>query len=249
VGIGRSSYAYKSIRPDATLLRHRLRELAASRPRWGYRRLHILLRREGWTMNRKRTYRIYREEQLELRTKRRRKRVSESRLPARVPEAHNELWSIDFMADRLGSGEKFRTFDAIDGATRQCVGIAVERSFPSRLVTAYLDRWISEHGKPSGILLDNGTEFTANVFDAWAYERQIALHFITPGRPTENSFIESFNGKLRDECLNTNWFETIDQAREEIESWRTDYNEARPHSSLGAIPPAQYVAEMASWRA
>ena len=211
--------------------------------------MHVLLRREGWTVNRKRVYRLYREEQLELRTKRRGKRVSESRLPARIPDQANELWSIDFMADRLGSGEKFRTFNAIDGATRTCVGIGVERAFPSQLVTEYLDRWIAEHGKPAAILLDNGTEFTANVFDAWAYDRKIALHFITPGRPTENGFIESFNGKLRDECLNTSWFETLEEARAGVESWRTDYNETRPHSSLGNVPPARYAAEMASWRA
>jgi putative transposase len=152
------------------------------------------------------------------------------------------------MADRLGNGERFRTLNAIDGATRECVGVAVERSFPSHRVTDYLDRWIARRGKPAAIQLDNGTEFTANVFDAWAYERGIALHFITPGRPTENSFIESFNGKLRDECLNASWFDTIDQARSEIEDWRTDYNEARPHSSLGDVPPAQYVANLIEWR-
>lgn len=153
------------------------------------------------------------------------------------------------MADRLATGEKIRTFNAIDGASRQCVGIAVERSFPSRLVTAYLDQWIEARGKPCGIRMDNGTEFTANVFDAWAYERGITLHFITPGRPTENGVIESFNGKLRDECLNTSWFETLDQARTEVESWRTDYNETRPHSSLGYVPPAQYVANLIEWSA
>lgn len=199
-------------------------------------------------MNRKRIYRLYREEELMIRTKRRRKHVSESRLPAPAPERPNELWSIDFMADRLGTGERFRTLNAIDGASRQCVGIAVERSFPAVRVTEYLDRWIAEYGKPEAIQLDNGTEFTANVFDAWAFERGIALHFITPGRPTENSFIESFNGRLRDELLNASWFGTLGQARREVESWRTDYNETRPHSSLGDLPPAQYVANLIEWR-
>jgi putative transposase len=199
-------------------------------------------------VNRKRVYRLYREEELMIRTKRRRKHVSESRTPAPVPERPNELWSIDFMADRLGTGEKFRAFNAIDGASRQCVGIAVEKAFPSSRVTAYLDAWIAEHGKPSAIQLDNGTEFTANVFDAWAYERGIALHFITPGRPTENGFIESFNGKLRDELLNASWFVSLEEARAAVESWRTDYNETRPHSSLGNVPPAQYVANLIEWR-
>jgi putative transposase len=174
--------------------------------------------------------------------------VSESRLPVPVPERPNELWSIAFMADRLGTGEQFRTFNAIDSASRRCVGIAVEKTFPSEVVTTYLDRWIAEYGKPDAIQLDNGTEFTANAFDAWAYEREIALHFITPGKPTENSFIESFNGRLRDELLNASWFDTLDQARREVETWRTDYNETRPHSSLGNVPPAQYVANLIEWR-
>ena len=156
---------------------------------------------------------------------------------------------MDFMADRLANGAKFRTLNVLDVSTRECVGIAIERSFPSERVTAFLDMRIAEHGKPSGIQVDNGTEFTSNHFDAWAYERGIAVHFITPGRPVENAVIESFNGKLRDECLNTNWFETLDEARALIASWRTDYNEERPHSALGNIPPAQYVANLIEWAA
>ena len=200
-------------------------------------------------MNAKRVLRLYRLEDLQIRTKRRKKRASQSRLPLPVPQGPNELWTMDFMADRLANGAKFRTLNVLDVSTRECVGIAIERSFPSERVTAFLDMRIAEHGKPSGIQVDNGTEFTSNHFDAWAYERGIAVHFITPGRPVENAVIESFNGKLRDECLNTNWFETLDEARALIASWRTDYNEERPHSALGNIPPAQYVANLIEWAA
>jgi putative transposase len=225
----------------------RLRELALARPRFGYRRLTVLLRREGWKVNAKRVLRLYRLEALQVRTKRRKKRASESRLPLPIPQRPNELWTMDFMADRLATGERFRTLNVLDITSRECVGIAAARSFPSDRVTDCLDTWIGEHGKPAGIQVDNGTEFTSNHFDAWAYGRGIAVHFITPGRPTENGVIESFNGKLRDECLNANWFDTLDDARGLIESWRTDYNEQRPHSALGNIPPAQYVANLMEW--
>lgn len=243
----RGSHRYRSLRSGQEALRLRLRELALARPRWGYRRLHILLRREGWEVNHKRVLRLYREEELMLRTRRRKKRVSESRLPAATPEKKNELWSIDFMADRLSDGAKYRVLTSIDCASRRCVGLGVERSFPSEEVTVYLDRFIERFGKPQGIQLDNGTEFTANAFDAWAHARGIALHFITPGKPTENGMIESFNGKLRAECLSASWFESLDQARSEIESWRTDYNEQRPHSSLGGRTPAVAAANLMYW--
>jgi len=198
-------------------------------------------------VNAKRILRLYRLEELQIRTKRRKKRASEARLPLPIPQRRNELWTMDFMADRLSNGTRFRTFNALDVSTRKCVGISVARSFSAERVTGLIDEWISEHGKPSGIQVDNGTEFTSNHFDAWAYERGISIHFITPGRPVENAIIESFNGKLRDECLNTNWFDTLEQAGTEIETWRTDYNEQRPHSALGNIPPAQYVANLIEW--
>ncbi len=228
-------------------MRLRLRELALARPRFGYQRLTVLLKREGWKVNHKRILRLYREEGLGLRTKRRKKRASESRIPAPIPVKHNELWAMDFVYDRLGAGESFRTLNVIDISSRMSIGIAVERSFASLKVTEYLDRWIVVHGRPGGIQVDNGTEFTANHFDAWAYRRTIPVHFITPGRPTENGMIESFNGKLRDECLNASWFTSLDHAREVIENWRTDYNEQRPHSSLGNVPPAEYVANLMEW--
>ena len=249
VGIERSSHRYRSVRREAEAFVRRMRELALARPRYGYRRLYVLLRREGWKVNHKRVYRLYRAEDLSIRTRRRRKRVSEARLRPVAATRRNELWSLDFMADRLTDASKFRTLNAIDHATRTSPGIAVERGFTAKAVTGHLDRWIRQHGKPWGIVVDNGTEFTANDFDAWAHERGIAIHFITPGRPVENGLIESFNGKLRDECLNACWFESLEQAKEQIESWRRDYNEKRPHSSLGNIAPAQYAANLVRWAA
>ena len=245
----RSTYHYRSVKPSQEALRRRLRELALARPRYGYRRLTVLLRREGWKVNHKRVLRLYREEELLIRTKRRKKRASEARLPVPIPAEPHELWTLDFMSDRLADGSKFRTLNGVDVTSRTCVGIAVEGSFSADLVTDYLDGWIEDHGKPAGIQVDNGTEFTSNAFDAWAYARGIQVHFITPGRPVENAVIESFNGKLRDECLNASWFESLEQARGEIESWRTDYNEQRPHSSLGDLAPAEYVANLMQWAA
>jgi putative transposase len=245
----RSSHRYESRKPPQQALRRRLRELALARPRFGYRRLTVLLRREGWKVNHKRVLRLYRLEVLQIPTRRRRKQASESRLPLPIPQGPNELWTMDFMADRLATGERFRTLNVVDVSSRTCIGIAAERSFPSERVTELLDAWIGAHGKPEGIQVDNGTEFTSNRFDAWAYERGIAVHFITPGRPVENAVIESFNGNLRDECLNVSWFETLEEAQALIESWRRDYNEQRPHSSLGNVPPAQYVANLMEWAA
>ena len=207
----------------------------------------ILLKREGWHVNHKRVHRLYCEEGLQIRTRRRKKRASESRLPLPIPQNRGDVWTMDFMADRFSDGSPYRVLNVVDMCTRECIGIAADRSFPTTRVTAYLDLWIAEHGVPRSIQVDNGTEFTANEFDAWAYAHKIDVHFITPGRPVENAIIESFNGKLRDECLNANWFESLEDARPQLEHWRTDYNETRPHSSLGGIPPAQYVANLIEW--
>jgi len=153
------------------------------------------------------------------------------------------------MADRLSEGRKFRVLNVIDNYTRECVGSVAEFSFPAERVTAYLDQWMRERDQPRALVVDNGTEFTSNVFDAWAYARGIEMNFITPGRPVENALIESFNGKLRDECLNANWFDTREAAREVIKDWKTDYNEERPHTALGNLAPAQYVANLLEWGA
>jgi putative transposase len=240
--LDRSTKRYVGTKVDCPALKRRLCELAFARPRYGFRRLHILLLREGYTINKKRTYRLYRESGLLMRTKRRKKRASHLRTVPPAATRRNERWSMDFVADTLSDGRKFRLFTLIDTFTRECLAIDVGWSMTSPVVSQILDRVIAKRGKPAIITLDNGTEFTSNHFDEWAYRTKVALDFIQPGRPMENGHIESFNGRLRDECLNANWFESLDEARQVVEDWRVDYNEVRPHSSLGQLPPATYAA-------
>ncbi len=237
-------FYYQSRKKDDRALRMRLKELAYSRPRYGYRRLTVLLHREGWPVNHKRVYRIYGEEGLLVRTKRRKKRAAQRRLkplPATEPGEH---WSSDFVSDQLADGRRFRVLTAIDQVSRECVCLEVAQRLPADAVTKALDQAMETYGQPMIITSDNGTEFTSNVFDQWAYRRGIQLDFVAPGRPMDNGFIESFNGKLRDECLNMHWFESLSEARAIIEQWRVEYNEMRPHSSLGNRAPAAYVAEL-----
>lgn len=222
----------------------RLKELAFARPRYGYERLTILLKREGWHVNHKRVYRIYKEEGLMVRTKRRRKRAAQTRLTPSPATKRGERWSMDFMSDQLADSRRLRIFTVIDQFSRECLAIEVGQSMPSEVVTDVLDRAISLYGKPETITLDNGTEFTSNHFDCWAYKNGIQLDFITPGCPVENGLIESFNGRLRDECLNMHWFQSMVEAQQLIEQWRQEYNESRPHSSLGNLAPAEYVAQL-----
>jgi len=247
LGIWRSSYRYRGRKSLQEELRMRLRDLALARPRYGYRRLHVLLRREGWLVNHKRVHRLYQALELGLRTKRRKKRTAETRVPLPTAARPNEHWSMDFMADRLADGRAYRLLNVIDDYTRECIGIVVDQSLTAKRVTELLDRLVAERGKPLGIRIDNGTEFTSNHFDAWAYGQGIALNFIRPGRPVENGLVESFNGRLRDECLNASWFPTLGEARAGIEAWRIEYNEQRPHSSLGNLAPAEYVAQLLTW--
>jgi putative transposase len=244
VMLHRSMYRYAGHGRDDRALRLRLKELAYARPRYGYRRLTILLQREGWAVNHKRVHRIYREEGLMVRTKRRKKRAAEWRVKPLPATRVGERWSIDFVSDQLADGRWFRVLTAVDQFSRECVCIEVGQSLISRAVTEALDGAMGRHGQPETITLDNGTEFSSNHFDRWAYQRGIQLDFITPGRPVENNLIESFNGKLRDECLNMHWFESLTEARMEIEAWRQEYNETRPHSSLGNRAPVRYIAEL-----
>jgi putative transposase len=227
-------------------LRLRLKELAYARPRYGYRRLTTLLQREGWLVNHKRVHRIYREEELMVRTKRRKRRTAEVRVKLLPATQVGERWSIDFVSDQLANGRRFRILTAVDHVSRECVCLMAAQSIPSQAVTEALDEAMDIYGQPEAITMDNGTEFACNHFDQWAYRRGIQLDFITPGRPVENGIIESFNGKLRDECLNVHWFESLADARAEIEAWRQEYNQMRPHSSLGNRAPAQYIAELLS---
>jgi putative transposase len=246
IGFVRSTCRYLCRRRDDVRLRQRLKELAQKRPRFGYRRLWWTLRkREHFRVNHKRVHRIYREEGLQVR-RRRRKRVSMVRQPMVAPTQPNERWSIDFMRDTLGDAKAFRTFNVVDDLTRECPAIEVAKSIPGARVVRVLERIAVNRGYPKRVVADNGPELTGQALDEWAYRNGVELHFITPGRPVENAYIESFNGKFRDECLNEHWFSTLDDARRTIEEWRRDYNEERPHSSLGDLTPAEYAAQFAN---
>ncbi len=220
----------------------RLRELAASRVRFGYRRLTVLLRREGWLVNAKRIYRLYSEEGLTVRTKQRRKAASRQRVPQSAATAPDQRWSMDFVSDRLADGRWFRVLTVIDQFTRECLLLLADRSLSGEKVAVALERVVGQRRAPKSITVDNGSEFASKAMDAWAYGHGIQLDFIRPGRPVENGYIESFNGRLRDECLNVEVFFTLEDAREKLERWRQDYNRVRPHSALGDQAPAQFAA-------
>jgi putative transposase len=242
LGVARSSCRYVSRRDDGPL-RAALREVAHSRPRFGYRRLHVLLQRAGWRCNHKRVYRLYREERLAVRRRRRRKLAAGCRIVLPVPTRPHERWSMDFMGDTLANGRTFRTFNLVDDGSRECLAIEVDHGLSGQRVARILDRIATVRPLPKQIVVDNGPEFTSRVLDAWAYQNRVELHFIRPGKPVDNAFIESFNGKFRDECLNQHWFLDLDDARTKIEAWRIDYNEVRPHSALGNRTPTEYAAE------
>jgi putative transposase len=248
VGLGRATYRYVAHRREDGAVRMRLRELAGARPRFGHRRLHVLLRREGWKDNHKRTYRIYREEELSVRTKKRRKRASHLRVVPAPPSAPNERWSMDFVADRLDDGRQFRVLTVVDVFTRESLALEVDFSLNGRKVAAALDEVARDRGYPGVITVDNGTEFYSKEMDSWAYRNGVRLDFIRPGKPVENAFIESFNGRLRDECLNTEVFLDLAHARSRILEWKQDYNESRPHGSLGDLSPSEFAARWRSQR-
>jgi len=242
-GFARSSQRYTTRRPEPVELRERLLTLATLRPRWGYRRLHWRLRREGYQVNRKRIYRLYREEGLGVR-RRRRKRVAVERTPLPAATRPLQRWSMDFISDALADGRKFRSLTIVDDCTRKSPAIETDFSLTGERVVAVLEGVGAVEGFPEVIVMDNGSEFTSAVLDQWAAERGVRLHFIEPGKPVQNAFAESFNGRVRDECLNENWFLSIHDARETIEAYRIDYNTERPHSSLGDLTPQEYAA---SW--
>jgi putative transposase len=224
----------------------RLRELAEARRRFGYRRLQILLQREGWQVNHKRIHRLYVEEKLSLRRKRGRKH---SRVRQPLPEAvaANQVWSVDFMTDALSSGRRFRMLNIVDDYTRECLAIEVDTSLGGVRVVRVLEELKQRRGLPRQIRSDNGPEFVSRAVDQWAYEQGLQWHTIQPGRPMENGYVESFNGRFRDECLNENWFRDLADAREKIVQWKQDYNETRPHSSLQYRTPVEFAAQAASF--
>jgi putative transposase len=233
VGMKRSSCRYQRRRRDDEALRERLKELAGERRRFGYRRLTVMLRREGWPVNHKRVYRIYCEEGLAVRRRPRKRLKAAARTPLLLPTQANQVWTMDFTHDNLASGRKFRTLNLIDGFTRESPRIEMDTSLPGRRVVRVLEEVAGERGYPEAIQVDNGPEFISRVVDPWAFEHGVELHFIEPGKPTQNAYIESFNGKFRDQCLNENWFLTLEEPRVKIEAWRRDYNQARPHRALG----------------
>ncbi len=248
VGMRRSSYRYAVRRQEPAGLRERLRELAQERRRFGYRRLNVLLRREGWAVNHKRVYRLYREEGLGVRRRKRKRIGAVERQPLGIPTRPNERWSMDFISDALSEGGKFRSLNIVDDFNRECLAAEVDTSIPGARVVRVLERLRERRGLPQVLVMDNGPEFAGRAVDVWAYEQGVKLHFIERGRPVQNAFIESFNGKMRDECLNEHWFRSLAEARETIEAWRRDYNEVRPHSALGNRTPQEFTARGAALR-
>jgi putative transposase len=243
VGMARTSCRYERQRQGREeKLKARLHTLAGERRRFGYRRLTVLLRREGWTVNHKRVYRLYQEEGLQVRRRKRKRIGAVERQPLAIPVRQNERWSMDFVADALTDGRRFRSLNIVDDFNRECLAAQVDTSITGARVVRVLEQLRELRGLPQVLVTDNGPEFAGQALDVWAYEQGVKLHFIEPGKPVQNAFIESFNGKMRDECLNEHWFTSLGEARETIEVWRRDYNEVRPHSSLGNRTPQEFTA-------
>lgn len=241
IGMVRSSCRYATKKAAPTELLKALREEAIKRPRFGYRRLHAMLQRRGHAVNHKRVYRLYREENLAIRRKKRKHVAAVIRTVPPAPERPNQRWSIDFVSDALGFGGRFRALTVVDDFTRECLAIEVDTSLPGLRVARVLERIAEKRGVPEVVISDNGPEFTGAELDKWASGRGVHQHFIRPGRPMENGYVESFNGKFRDECLSGNWFISLADARARIEAWRNDYNSDRPHSSLGNQTPSEFA--------
>lgn len=247
ISLARSTCRYK---PHPALeneqLRARLRELAAKQPRFGYRRLHALIRREGTAVNHKRIHRLYRLEGLALRRKRKRKWVRAGSGPRDTVSQPNERWSLDFVSDAAANGQTIRVLAVVDDFTRECLALEVDTSIPGMRVARTLDQIVTERGRPQGIVLDNGPEMRSRAMEGWSESNRVPLLFIEPGKPVQNAFVESFNGRLRDECLNANWFLNLADARRKIQLWFKDYNNERPHSALAYLTPSEYARKQKS---
>ena len=241
VGLQPCIFRYQNRRDPDTVIRERLKQLAQQHPRWGYRFLALRLRQEGHRINHKRVLRLYREEGLKLRPKKRRKVVSVQRVRPPATTGINQKWSMDFVSDTLSCGRRFRALSIIDCHSRECLALEVDTSLSGQRVVRVLERLKETRGLPQVIQTDNGPEFTGHALDAWAYRNRVRLFFIEPGKPVQNAHIESFNGKLRNECLNLEWFVSLREAQEVIEQWRMDYNGFRPHSSLNNLPPEKWL--------
>ena len=249
LGVDRTSVRYQATRPDDGTLRDRLKALAQERRRFGYRRLHVMLRREGHAVNKKRVQRIYREEKLTVRRRGGRKRAMGTRRPLEIPLVANQRWSLDFVSDQITDGRRFRILTVIDNCTRECLGLVADTSLSGRRVARELDAIILRRGRPETIISDNGTEYTSNAILAWADGTGVGWHYIAPGKPQQNGFNESFNGRLRDELLNETLFSSLAQAKAALADWRNDYNTLRPHSRIGWHTPAEFAETFPSRRA
>ena len=240
VGLSRSGYRYQATPKDDTLLRQRLNELATQYPRYGYLMLHHLLKGEGLVVNKKRTYRLYTAQGLQVRTKKR-KKLMRPRMPMAIPMVKDSRWSMDFVSDQLSNGRRFRVLNVVDDYTREMIGQLIAFSISGQRVACFLKQLVDQRGKPDQIICDNGTEFTSKAMFFWQQDHGVKLGFIQPGKPTQNAFIESLNGKFRNECLNQQWFRHIDEARQTIDQWRDHYNHERPHSALNYMTPVAFA--------
>lgn len=246
LGVVRGLVRHCSRRPPDTHLRERMRAIAAERPRFGCERIDIFLKREGIVHNFKKIHRIYKEEGLQVRRKKGRKRHAGPRQPLPVPDDLNRVWSLDFVHDRLTTGGAFRVLGVMDQCSRECLRTAADTSLPGLRVIRELDAVIAVRGKPEAIVSDNGPELTSKAVLIWAARHGIKWHYIDPGKPQQNGFTESLNGKMRDEFLDLHWFSTLKEVQVRLEAWRCDYNEVRPHSSLGWLTPEEYAAQLAA---
>jgi putative transposase len=239
LAVDRAVVRYRSRRPDDGAVRTRLRAIASERRRFGYRRLGLLLAREGVRLNHKKLRRLYTEERLQVRRRGGRKRALGTRPPMTSPDAANQRWSLDFVSDTLSDGRRFRILCVVDDFSRECLGLVADTSLSGARVARELDAIVAQRGRPASIVSDNGTELTSMAVPRWSEERGVGWHYIAPGKPTQNAFVESFNGKLRDECLNETIFTSLRHARVVLANWQADYNHVRPHSALGGRAPAE----------
>ena len=242
VGLAPKVYRYRTRRSEDGVLRTRLRALAALRRRFGYRRLHLLLKREGIAVNHKKLFRIYREERLVVRKRGGRKRALGTRAPMAVPQGKNQRWSLDFVSDTFADGRRFRVLAIVDDFTRECLALVADTSLSGHRVARELDGLIAVRGRPAMVVSDNGTEFTSTAILRWQQETGVDWHYIAPGKPMQNGFVESFNGRLRDELLNETMFRRLTHAREVLAEWRNDYNRERPHTSLDGLTPNEFAS-------
>ena len=244
LGLSWTSYAYVSRRASDSDLRQKMRDIAQTKRRYGCPRIYVQLRRAGWKVNHKKVERLYREEGLSLRLRKRKKYASVPRIPLPKPERPGQCYAMDFVHDQLANGRRFKALTIIDPCAKESPAIEVDTSIPGERVRQVLERLFDSRPLPETLIVDNGPEFSGKVLDAWAFSKGIQLHFIQPGKPVQNAFCESFNGKFRDECLNENWFTTLEEARTLIEAWRKEYNENRPHSGLNNLTPMEYIQRL-----